>query len=70
MKITIDIMNRDDLYISTLRIEPTLSMIDGYNGDKPIVSVSELKKAIAERRPSLKDYKVLPCSDKFILNYE
>lgn len=72
-KIIVDLMTgRDDRYIDTLRIEPALNMITGYYGDRPVVSVDALCKEIESRRPTLRgrDYKVLPCNDKYILNYD
>lgn len=63
---------RDDRYIATLRIEPALNMIQGYFRDKPVISVDALCREIEERRPTLRgrDYKVLPCNDNYILNYD
>ena len=72
MKITVDLMNRDNIYLVTMRIEPELNMITGYYGDRPVVSVDALCKEIESRRPTLRDrdYKVLPCNDNYILNYD
>lgn len=63
---------RDDRYIATLRIEPALNMIQGYFRDKPVISVDALCREIEDRRPTLRgrDYKVLPCNDNYILNYD
>ena len=71
-KITVDIMSRDDLYVCTFKIEPSLSMITDYLENKPVVSVNALCKVIEERRPTLrgKGYKVLPCNDNYLLNYD
>lgn len=72
-KIIVDLMTgRDERYIDTLRIEPALNMITGYYGDRPVVSVDALCREIEDRRPTLrgKDYKVLPCNDNYILNYD
>ena len=71
MKITVDIMLRECFY-ATMRIEPALNMITEYYGNKPVVSVKALCKEVGERRPTLrgKDYKVLPCNDKFVFNYD
>ena len=72
-KITVDLMTgRDDRYIATLRIEPALNMIQGYFRDKPVISVDALCREIEDRRPTLRgrDYKVLPCNDNYILNYD
>lgn len=73
MKIVFDIMeSRDGFYIATMQVEPSLQMITDYFGDKPVVSLRELCKVIEERRPTLKNkkYKVLPCNDKFVFNYD
>ena len=72
MKITVDLMNRDNIYLGTMRIEPELNMISDYYGNKPVVKVSALMKTIEDRRPTLrgKDYKVLPCNDKYVLHYD
>ena len=65
-KIVVDLMTgRDDRYIATLRIEPALNMIQGYCGDRPVVSVGALCREIEDR-----DYKVLPCNDNYILHYD
>lgn len=72
-KIIVDLMTgRDDRYIATLRIEPSLNMIQGYFRDKPVISVDALCREIEDRRPTLRgrDYKVLPCNDNYILNYD
>lgn len=72
-KIIVDLMtDRDDRYIDTLRIEPALNMIQGYFRDKPVISVDALCREIEDRRPTLRgrDYKVLPCNDNYILNYD
>lgn len=72
-KIVVDLMTgRDDRYIATLRIEPALNMIQGYFRDKPVISVDALCREIEDRRPTLRgrDYKVLPCNDNYILNYD
>ena len=72
MKITVDLMNRDNIYLGTMRIEPELSMISDYYDDKPVVSVNALRKTIEEKRPTLrgKDYKVLPCNENYVLFYD
>lgn len=73
MKIKIDIMEaRDGIYIATMRIEPSLRMVTDYYEDKPVVSVRELCMVVEERRPTLrgKDYKVLPCDNNYVLNYD
>lgn len=72
-KIIVDLMTgRDDRYITTVRIEPALNMIQGYFRDKPVISVEKLCMEIEDRRPTLRgrDYKVLPCNDNYILNYD
>lgn len=72
-KIVVDLMTgRDERFIATLRIEPALNMIQGYFRDKPVISVDALCREIEERRPTLRgrDYKVLPCNDNYILNYD
>lgn len=72
-KIVVDLMTgRDERYIATLRIEPALNMIQGYFRDKPVISVDALCREIEDRRPTLRgrDYKVLPCNDNYILNYD
>lgn len=73
MKIKIDIMEaRDGIYIATMLVEPSLRMITDYYEDKPVVSVKALCKEVEERRPTLrgKAYKILPCDDKFVFNYD
>lgn len=72
MKITVDLMNRDNIYLGTMRIEPELGMISEYYDDKPVVKVSALRKTIENKRPTLrgKDYKVLPCNDNYVLYYD
>lgn len=72
MKITVDLMNRDNIYLGTMRIEPELSMISDYYGNKPVVSVNALRKTIEEKRPTLRlvDYSILPCNENYILNYD
>ena len=72
MKITVDLMNRDNIYLGTMRIEPELNLISDYYGNKPVVRVSALMKTIEDRRPTLRgrDYKVLPCNDNYILHYD
>lgn len=72
MKITVDLMNRDNIYLGTMRIEPELNMISDYYGDKPVVSVNALRKTIEEKRPTLRlvDYSILPCNENFVLNYD
>lgn len=72
MKITVDLMNRDNIYLGTMRIEPELNMISGYYGNKPVVSVNALRKTIEEKRPTLRlvDYSILPCNENFVLNYD
>ena len=72
MKITVDLMNRDNIYLGTMRIEPELSMISDYYGNKPVVSVNALRKTIEEKRPTLRlvDYSILPCNENFVLNYD
>lgn len=72
MKITVDLMNRDNIYLGTLRIEPELNMISDYYGNKPVVSVKALRKTIEEKRPTLRlvDYSILPCNENFVLNYD
>ena len=71
MKITFDIMLRDRFF-ATMRIEPELAMITEYYKDKPVISVSALCKVVEGRRPSLrgKDYRILPCNDRFIFYYD
>lgn len=71
-KIIVDLMNRDNIYLGTMRIEPELSMISDYYGNKPVVSVNALRKTIEEKRPTLRgrDYKVLPCNDNYVLHYD
>lgn len=71
MKITVDIMLRERFY-ATMRIEPALNMIIEYYGDKPVVSVKELCRVVEDRRPTLKGkaYKILPCNDKYVFNYD
>lgn len=71
MKITVDIMLRERFY-ATMRIEPSMRMITDYYGNKPVVSVKALCKEVEERRPTLrgKAYKILPCNDKFVFNYD
>ena len=72
-KITIDIMEaRDGIYIATMQVEPSLRMITDYYGNKPVVSMRELCKVVEDRRPTLRDkaYKILPCNDKFVFNYD
>lgn len=72
MKITVDLMNRDNIYLGTMRIEPELSMISDYYGNKPVVSVNALRKTIEEKRPTLRlvDYSIFPCNENFVLNYD
>ena len=72
MKITVDIMNRDNIYLGTMRIEPELNLISDYYGNKPVVKVSALRKTIEDKRPTLrgKDYRVLPCNDNYVLFYD
>ena len=72
MKITVDLMNRDNIYLGTLRIEPELNMISDYYGNTPVVSVNALRKTIEEKRPTLRlvDYSILPCNENFVLNYD
>lgn len=72
MKITVDLMNRDNIYLGTMRIEPELNLISDYYGNKPVVSVNALRKTIEEKRPTLKwvDYSILPCNENFVLNYD
>ena len=72
MKITVDLMNRDNIYLGTMRIEPELNLISDYYGNKPVVKVSALMRTIEDRRPTLrgKDYKVLPCNDNYVLHYD
>lgn len=53
-KIIVDLMNRDNIYLGTLRIEPELNMISDYYGNKPVVSVNALRKTIEEKRPPLR----------------
>lgn len=47
-------------------------MITSYYGDRPVVSISALKRVIEDKRPSLhgKDYRVIPCTDKYIFDYD
>ena len=72
MKITADLMNRDNIYLGTMRIEPELNLIADYYGNKPVVRVSALRKTIEDKRPTLrgKDYRVLPCNDNYVLHYD
>lgn len=72
MKITVDLMNRDNIYLCTMRIEPELNLISEYYGNKPVVKVSALRKMIENKRPTLKgkDYRVLPCNDNYVLHYD
>ena len=72
MKITVDLMNRDNIYLGTMRIEPELNMISDYYDEKPVVSVNALRKTIEEKRPTLRgsDYKVLPCKGNYVLFYD
>lgn len=72
MKITVDLMNRDNIYLCTMRIEPELNLISDYYGNKPVVRVSALRKTIEDRIPTLKgkDYRVLPCNDNYVLHYD
>lgn len=72
MKITVDLMNRDNIYLGTMRVEPELNLITDYYGNKPVVSVNALRKTIEEKRPTLKcvDYSILPCNENFVLNYD
>lgn len=73
MKIKVDIMDtRDGIYIATMHVEPSLRMITNYYGNKPVVSVRELCRAVEERRPTLKGkpYKILPCNNNYVLNYD
>ena len=71
MKITVDIMLCERFY-ATMRIEPALRMITDYYGNKPVVSMRELCRVVEDRRPTLrgKAYKILPCNDKFVFNYD
>ena len=73
MKIKVDLMDtRDGIYIATMQVEPSLRMITGYYGNKPVVSVRELCKVVEDRRPTLrgKAYKILPCNNNYVLNYD
>lgn len=72
MKIIVDLMNRDNIYLGTMRIEPKLDMISEYYGNKPVVKVSALMRTIEDKRPTLrgKDYRVLPCNDNYVLHYD
>ena len=72
MKITVDLMNRDNIYLGTMRIEPELNLISDYYGNKPVVKVSALMRTIEDKRPTLrgKDYRVLPCNDNYVLHYD
>lgn len=71
-KIVIDIMSNKGMFVDTMRIEPELNMITGFDGDRPKVSVSAIQRVIENRRPTLrnKDYRVLPCTDKYIFDYD
>lgn len=70
-RVIVDIMIMDRFY-DTIRIEPQLSMITEYHGDKPVVSVHALCKVIEEKRPLLKreKYRIIPCTDKYVFNYD
>lgn len=70
-KVIVDIMMKD-IFIATMRIEPSLRMVIDYYGDKPVVSMKALCREIEDRRPTLrgKAYKILPCTDKFVFNYD
>jgi len=73
MKIVIDVMSRkDDIWLATLGIEPSLKMITDYYEDKPVVSVNALRKTIEKKRPTLRfvDYRIFPCNENFVLNYD
>ena len=72
MKITVDLMNRDNIYLGTMRIEPELNLISDYYGNKPVVKVSALMRTIEDKRPTLRgqDYRVLPCNDNYVLHYD
>ena len=72
MKITVDLMNRDNIYLGTMRVEPELNLITDYYGNKPVVSVNALRKTIEEKRPTLRlvDYSIFPCNENFVLNYD
>ena len=73
MKIKVDIMDtRDGIYIATMQVEPSLRMITDYYGNKPVVSMRELCRVVEDRRPTLrgKAYKILPCDDKYVFNYD
>lgn len=72
-KIVIDIMIQNgSKFFATLRIEPEPSMVIGHYGNMPVISVCALSKVIEDRRPTLrgKDYRVIPCTDKYIFNYD
>lgn len=52
-KLVLDIM-MGEKYYKTLRLPITLEMIDGYEGDEPILKLEKIKEAVEEALPSLK----------------
>lgn len=60
MNIRFDVMLRER-YVCTLTMPVTLDLIDGYEGDEPLIELTALDKKIREyvikKRPSLRNEK-------------
>ena len=59
-KLTFDIMS-NGRFVCTMRVPVTLDMVEGYDGDKPIIKAEVLKRDIETRMPSLKYMKYNIC---------
>ena len=65
-KVRVFIMTGDMFYTS-LSFEPTMQMVKGHRGTRPVLSIKELCKKIEEIRPSLKGrpYRIFPQSNDY-----
>ena len=51
--LTFDVM-LNERFVCTMKMPLTLDVIDGFDGDEPIVSIEALERYIEQKRPSLK----------------
>lgn len=58
--LTFDIMS-NGRFVHTMRIPLTLDIIEGYEGDMPILNAEKLKQCVETRMPTLKYEKYEIC---------
>lgn len=51
--VTFDVM-LNDRFVCTLHMPITLDIVEEYDGDKPIISITSFRRFVENKRPSLK----------------